>query len=118
SRSVAGGDASVIALHVDPSKRAFSLRTAPMRDDRGKLLGAVTLLEDVTRLQEVDRIKSDFIATASHELKTPLTNIQLGIHMLLEQAAGELADKQRDILEACRQDCERLERLMRDLLDL
>ena len=89
-----------------------------MRDAEGHLLGAVTLLEDITHLRELDRLKSEFIATASHELRTPLTSTQLGVHLLLEGAAGELNDKQREVLESCREDCVRLERLMRDLLDL
>ncbi|MFL6256726.1 MAG: sensor histidine kinase, partial [Pyrinomonadaceae bacterium] len=79
---------------------------------------AITLLEDITHLREIDRLKSEFIATASHELRTPLTSVQMGVHLLLEGAVGELTDKQHEVLEACRQDCERLEKLMRDLLDL
>ena len=118
-RPVAGeGAASVLPLSVDGAERAFRLRTTPMRDgDRG-LLGAVTLLEDITHLREIDRLKSEFISTASHELRTPLTSVQMGVHLLLEGAAGELAAKQREVLEACREECERLERLMRGLLDL
>jgi PAS domain S-box-containing protein len=108
----------VLAVPVGAAERAFRLRASAMRDDTRKLLGGVVLLEDITRLQEVDRFKSEFIATAARELRTPLTNVEMGIHLLLEEAAGELGDKQRDILAACRQDCERLERLMRDLLDL
>ena len=71
-------------------------------------VGAVTLIEDITHLREIDRLKSDFIATASHELRTPLTSVQMGVHLLLEGAVGELTDKQAEVLQACRQDCERL----------
>jgi len=118
-RPVAGeGAASVLPLPVDGSERAFRLRTTPMRDNEKHLLGAVTLLEDITHLREIDRLKSEFIATASHELRTPLTSVQMGVHLLLEKAAGDLTDKQIEVLEACRQDCERLDKLMRDLLDL
>lgn len=118
-RAVAGeGSASVLPLAVDGSERAFRLRTTPMRDNEKHLLGAVTLLEDITHLREIDRLKSEFIATASHELRTPLTSVQMGVHLLLEGAAGELNDKQTEVLSACREDCERLDKLMRDLLDL
>ena len=118
-RPVAGeGAASVLPLDVDGTERAFRLRTTPMRDDEGRLLGAVTLLEDITHLREIDRVKSEFIATASHELRTPLTSVQMSVHLLLEGAVGALTDKQRTVLQACREDCERLEKLMRDLLDL
>ena len=117
-RPVAGeGAASVLPLDVAGAERAFRLRTTPMRDEEGRLLGAVTLLEDITHLREIDRLKSEFIATASHELRTPLTSVQMGVHLLLEGAAGPLAPSSR-MLQACKEDCERLERLMRDLLDL
>ena len=118
-RPVAGeGMSSVLPLAVDGSERAFRLRTTPMRDGGKHLLGAVTLLEDITHLREIDRLKSEFIATASHELRTPLTSVQMGVHLLLERVAGDLTDKQVEVLSACREDCERLDKLMRDLLDL
>lgn len=118
-RPVAGeGMSSVLPLAVDGSERAFRLRTTPMRDNGHQLLGAVTILEDITHLREIDRLKSEFIATASHELRTPLTSVQMGVHLLLEGALGELTDSQTEVLQACRQDCERLDNLMRDLLDL
>lgn len=118
-RPVAGeGAASVLPLAVDGSERAFRLRTTPMRDNESHLLGAVILLEDITHLREIDRLKSEFIATASHELRTPLTSVQMGVHLLLEGAAGELTEKQTEVLAACRQDCDRLDKLMRDLMDL
>jgi NtrC-family two-component system sensor histidine kinase KinB len=118
-RPVAGeGMSSVLPLAVDGSERAFRMRTTPMRDPTNRLLGAVTLLEDITHLREIDRLKSEFIATASHELRTPLTSVQMGVHLLLEGAAGELNEKQTEVLGACREDCERLDKLMRDLLDL
>ena len=109
---------SVLPLAVAGSERAFRLRTTPMRDNDHHLLGAVTLLEDITHLREVDRLKSEFIATASHELRTPLTSVQMGVHLLLERAVGELTDKQVEVLSACREDCDRLDQLMRDLLDV
>jgi two-component system, NtrC family, sensor histidine kinase KinB len=118
-RPVAGeGTSSVLPLAVDGSERAFRLRTTPMRDNRKHLVGAVTLLEDITHLREIDRLKSEFIATASHELRTPLTSVQMGVYLLLEGAVGELNDKQIEVLSACREDCDRLDKLMRDLLDL
>jgi PAS domain S-box-containing protein len=118
-RPVAGeGMSSVLPFAVDGLERAFRLRTTPMRDNAQHLLGAVTILEDITHLREIDRLKSEFIATASHELRTPLTSVQMGVHLLLEGALGELTESQNEVLQACRQDCERLDKLMRDLLDL
>jgi NtrC-family two-component system sensor histidine kinase KinB len=112
------GMSAVLPVAVAGSERAFRLRTTPMRDTDDHLLGAVTLLEDITHLRELDRLKSEFIATASHELRTPLTSVQMGVHLLLEGATGGLNDKQMEVLSACREDCGRLDKLMRDLLDL
>jgi NtrC-family two-component system sensor histidine kinase KinB len=89
-----------------------------MTDADARLVGVVTLLEDVTHLSEVSRVKSEFIAAASHELRTPLTSVQMGIHLLLEGTAGTLDERQQEILLVCREDTARLDRLMRELLDL
>jgi NtrC-family two-component system sensor histidine kinase KinB len=110
--------AVVVPWTADGSRRAFRVRSTPMRDADGRLLGAVTLLEDITHLSEVSRIKSEFIAAASHELRTPLTSVQMGVHLLIEGVAGPLTERQLEILQVCREDTARLERLIRELLDL
>jgi NtrC-family two-component system sensor histidine kinase KinB len=110
--------AATLPWAVDGARRAFRIRSTPMKDADGRLVGVVTLLEDVTHLSEVSRVKSEFIAAASHELRTPLTSVQMGIHLLLEGSAGTLDERQRDILQVCREDTTRLDRLMRELLDL
>ena len=110
--------AEVLPWAVDGSRRAFRVRSTPMRDAAAHFMGAVTLLEDVTHLSEISRLKSEFIAAASHELRTPLTSVQMGIHLLLEGVAGPLEERQQEILDVCREDTARLDRLMRQLLDL
>ena len=110
--------AAAITISINGSEQSFRLRTTPMRDAEGHLLGAVALLEDITRLREIDRLKSEFVDTAARYLQTPLLNLQMGLHCLITDAVGEMNDEQRDILYACREDGERLERLMRDLTDL
>src|SRR5262252_3771001 len=110
--------AAAIPISINGSEQSFRLRTTPMRDAEGRLLGAVALLENITYLREVDRLKSEFVNTAAHYLQTPLLNLQMGLHCLITDAAGELTDEQKDILYACREESERLERLMRDLTDL
>jgi two-component system, NtrC family, sensor histidine kinase KinB len=117
-RASASESAEVLPWAVEGAPRSFRTRSTPMRDADDRLVGVVTLLEDITHLSEISRLKSEFIAAASHELRTPLTSVQMGVHLLLEGAAGPLDQKQRDILEVCRDDTGRLERLMRQLLDL
>ena len=67
---------------------------------------------------KVSRLKSEFIASASHQLRTPLTNVQMAIHVLIEGSAGALDEKQLEMLEACREDTARLDQLVREMLDL
>ena len=118
-RTVASEEsAAVVPLLVDGAERAFRQRTTPMRDADNRLVGAVLLLEDITHLREIDRLKSEFIAGASHELRTPLTSLEMGIHLLLEAPASELSPRQLELLDMCREDAMRLDRLVKDLLDL
>jgi NtrC-family two-component system sensor histidine kinase KinB len=117
-QSVAGeGAASMLTLTVKGAERNFRLRSTPMREPGGPLLGAVVLLEDITHLREVDRLKSEFVAAASHELRTPLTSLQMGLHLLLEDST-ELTNRQQEILHTCSEEGQRLARLTNDLLDL
>jgi len=109
---------TVLPWAVDGARRAFRLRSTPMRDADDRLVGAVTLLEDVTHLSEISRLKSEFIAAASHELRTPLTSLQMGIHLLFEGSLGPLTERQQRVVQVCRDDATRLDRLMRELLDL
>jgi len=110
--------AAAIPISINGAEQSFRLRTTPMRDAESHLLGAVALLENITYLREIDRLKSEFVNTAAHYLQTPLLNLQMGLHCLITEAAGEMTDEQKDILYACREESERLERLMRDLTDL
>ena len=67
---------------------------------------------------KVSRLKSEFIASASSQMRTPLTNVEMAIHVLLEGSAGPLGEKQLEMLEACREDTARLDQLVREMLDL
>jgi len=90
-------------------------------DIRGRdrnLSGIVLLLKDVTRLKEVERIKSEFVMAASHELRTPLTSLGMSVDLLLEHVAHELAEKDRDLLQAAHEEVHRMKALVNDLLDL
>ncbi len=77
----------------------------------------VMLLEDVRHLHELNRLKSEFVAEASHELRTPITSLQLGINLALEHPEA-LPAREAETLGMCRDEAERLARLVRELLDL
>jgi NtrC-family two-component system sensor histidine kinase KinB len=87
-----------ILLNASGREQALLPRILTIRDPYGNLLGAAVLLQDVTRLRLLDQVKSNLVATASHELKTPLTSIRLAVHLLLEEAVGPLTAKQTELL--------------------
>ena len=107
-----------IGLRGDGQERYFLPRVLAIRDDQEGLLGAALVLTDVTRFRMLDQLKSDMVSTVSHELKTPLTSIQMAVHLLLEEVVGALNPKQVELLLAARQDCDRLLAMVNDLLDL
>ena len=93
--------------------RVVAIRTTP-----DELLGAAVVLLDVTKFHLLDRLKSDMLSTVSHELKTPLTSVQMAVHLLLEEVVGPLTPKQVELLLAARQDSDRILTMINNLLDL
>jgi signal transduction histidine kinase len=81
-------------------------------------VGATVILQDVTRPRRFDELKNDLVATVAHEFRTPLTSLRMAIHLCLEQVVGPVTEKQADLLHAAREDCERLQAMVDDLLDL
>ena len=96
----------------------YLARATPVYGERGDVSGATVILQDVTRLHRFDQLKNDLVATVAHEFRTPLTSLHMAIHLCLEEAAGPLTDRQADLLHAAREDCERLQRIVDELLDL
>jgi PAS domain S-box-containing protein len=84
----------------------------------GDFLGTVSIFRDISREVEVDRLKSEFVATVSHELRTPMTSIKGFVDLMLMGAAGDLNDEQRHFLDIVRTNTYRLEILVNDLLDI
>ena len=102
----------------DGQERFFLPQVLPIRDEAQGLLGAAVVFNDVTRFRLLDQLKSDMVSTVSHELKTPLTGVQMTVHLLLEEVIGPLNSKQVELLLAARQDSDRLLAMINDLLDL
>jgi signal transduction histidine kinase/HAMP domain-containing protein len=112
-----GFDKAVV-LQVAEQPHFFLPRIMPIRDSAGATLGAAVLLEDVTRFRLLDEVKSNLVATVSHELKTPLTSIRLVLHLLLQEDVGPLVPKQLELLVDARDNAERLLVMINNLLDL
>jgi signal transduction histidine kinase len=93
-------------------------RATPVYSEQGSIVGATIVLQDVTRLMRFDELKNDLVATVAHEFRTPLTSLRMAIHLCAEEVVGPLTEKQADLMAASRQDCERLQGIVDDLLDL
>jgi signal transduction histidine kinase len=105
-------------MRIGNAQRSYRLRTAPMRDGDGKLLGAVTVLEDVTELQDIDRFKTRFLTVASEKLRDPLQRLRLALYALTRGHAGELRPLQAEIIEGASNESEKLDDLMADLIEV
>lgn len=100
-----------------PDETFFEVYISPIRDQTGRLTGVVAVLRDITEKRKLERMRRDFVANVSHELKTPVTAIKGFTETLLD---GALNDEKasREFVEIIDHEAERLKRLIQDLLDL
>jgi NtrC-family two-component system sensor histidine kinase KinB len=112
------GEAALLPMRIGTAERSYRLRTTPMRDAEGKLLGAVTLLEDVTEIAEVDRFKSRFLSVASQKLRDPLQRLRLSLYALTQGHAGPLNTIQSELAIGAAHEAEHLDDLMLDLIEV
>lgn len=95
----------------------FNLEHVPILKS-GQRLGTVAVVRNITPFEEKDRAKTHFLATISHELKTPLASTDIGLSLLERQTNGVLSTAQSEILTDLRKDHQRLVRIVSELLDL
>jgi PAS domain S-box-containing protein len=97
--------------------RVVSVRLSPVNMG-DQFLGTVSIFRDITKIVEVDRLKSEFVSTVSHELRTPMTSIKGYADLLLLGAAGEVSEAQQRFLETIKTNADRLSFLVNDLLEV
>jgi PAS domain S-box-containing protein len=96
----------------------FNTIVTPVKDPPRKAAGYIVLMQDVTKLKELERVKTEFTATVSHEFKTPLTSILMGASMLGDRALGDLSDEQAEVVGTIIEDGEKLSDLVEELLQI
>jgi signal transduction histidine kinase len=111
-------EASMLPMRIGDKARSYRLRTMPMRDSEGRLLGTVTTLEDVTSLQDTDRFKTQFISVASRKLRNPLLQLRRGLYALTQGFGGELLPLQAELAAKAGSEAEKLDELMGDLIEV
>ncbi len=114
----AEGDAAMLPMRIGKQSRSYRVRTTPMRDSEGRLLGTVTTLEDVTTLQDTDRFKTQFISIASRKLRDPLLQLRRGLYALGQGFGGELLPLQSELVTNASNESEKLNDLMSDLIEV
>lgn len=92
--------------------------TAPFFGPDMKMLGTVTIFHDVTAFKELDAMKNDFVQMVSHELRSPMTAIKLQHEVILQGLAGEVTDKQRQLLNRAQVKIQGLIDLVNESLDI
>ena len=86
--------------------------------ESSKSAGSVYVLKDITQFKELDEAKTNFIATVSHELKTPLSSIKMSLKLLNDTRVGEMNEEQSQLLTHIKEDSDRLLKITSELLDL
>jgi len=102
----------------EDTRRVLRSSNAVVEDLDGRTIGMVSVLSDITKMKEVEQLKSDFVANVSHELRSPLNAIQKSLDLILDQTAGAINANQKEFLSLAKDNVERLTRLINDLLDL
>lgn len=99
-------------------KNILNITITPTGEQQQKLIGYVILLRNITPYKELDFAKTNFIATVSHELKTPISSIKLGLQLLQNKETGLLNNDQQQLVEGIKDDSNRLLKITGELLNL
>jgi two-component system phosphate regulon sensor histidine kinase PhoR len=98
-------------------ERVLQIRGAALRDVRGRSIGAVIVLHDITNYRQLENVRRDFVANVSHELKTPIASIKGFVETLLDGASQDPQDAERFLRIVAKQ-ADRLNSIIEDLLSL
>lgn len=99
-------------------KEVVGITITPTGEDQTIAIGNVIILRNITIFKELDFAKTNFIATVSHELKTPISSIKLSLKLLEKPDTGELNAEQQQLIESIAEDSQRLLKITGELLEL
>ncbi|MCP4746055.1 MAG: response regulator [Desulfobacteraceae bacterium] len=107
-----------LASYSADDHRVLNARCLPFKDREGKNIGVITVLNDITALKQMDRMKSDFVSTVSHEIQGPMTAVMMQLKVILDGLAGEVTAKQKKMLSRALDKISSLSGMASELLDL
>jgi two-component system, NtrC family, sensor histidine kinase KinB len=112
-----GGVPETLNVTVGGHEQYFKVEIWPVFR-RGQLSGTAILFTDITHYKRVNRLKTQYVATISHEFRNPLTSIVMAVELLLSEKQQGFSDEAKLLLQAIREDGQRLSRLVDNLLEL
>lgn len=99
-------------------KETINITITPTGEEKEINIGDVIILRNITLFKELDFAKTNFIATVSHELKTPIASIKLSLQLLQNAKTGDMNDDQKQLVESIKDDSQRLLKITGELLNL
>ncbi|MGJ1387517.1 ATP-binding protein [Sphingobacterium spiritivorum] len=117
------GSAEPVKIAADGKQQYFEkeiidINVVPTGEQNSELIGYVIMLKNITPFKELDFAKTNFIATVSHELKTPISSIKMSLNILAHERTGTLTNEQQQLLESIGDDSERLLKITSELLNM
>lgn len=94
------------------------LSLSVLRDADGKITGTIGFMQDITERKRLENVKEEFLATVSHEMRTPMTVIREGVSQIYDGILGPTTEPQNEILSVTLESIDRLGRIINDLLDI
>ncbi len=107
-----------ILIQKHKTKIPIDASAAPLKNKKGEIIGCVVVFRDVSKEREINRMKSEFVSVASHQLRTPLTSINWYIEILLSEDIGQLNKDQKEYLHNVYSGSQRMAELVNELLNV
>ncbi|SHN22769.1 Alginate biosynthesis sensor protein KinB [Pseudomonas asturiensis] len=106
-----------LSIEIDNESRLLTYSMTPVSHTKGHILGAVMVLHDVTEQRAFERVRSEFVLRASHELRTPVTGMHMAFGLLQERLHFSPDSREADLLNTVTEEMQRLMQLINDLLN-